>query len=70
MNRRHLALPIVAAIVALAGSRLLADDGDVPPEPVFPTVVAETSSGWHDDDWAVDRFVDDPFDSSRLTDRD
>lgn len=68
MNRRLLILPVVG-VAALAGSQLLGgDDTELPPEPVFPTVIGDTSTeDWTDDDWSVNRFVDDPFDASLLS---
>lgn len=65
MNRRLLIVPVVG-VAALAGSQLLSGgESELPPEPVFPTVVGnETSQGWTDDDWSVNRLVDDPFNAS------
>ena len=63
MNRRLLIVPVAGAL-ALAGSQLLGGETELPPEPVFPTVVSQTSDGWTDDDWSVNRFVDDPFSPS------
>ncbi|MEM9466651.1 MAG: hypothetical protein AAGA90_14860 [Actinomycetota bacterium] len=65
MNRRLLIVPVVGA-VAFAGSQLVAGgDTELPPEPVFPTVVGDATTGdWTEDDWAVNRFVDDPFDAT------
>ena len=65
MNRRLLIVPVVG-VAALAGSQLLSGgESELPPEPVFPTVVGtDTSQDWTDDDWSVNRFVDDPFEAS------
>ena len=65
MNRRLLLVPVAGAL-AFGGSQLLAGgDDELPPEPVFPTVVgSQNAQDWTDDDWSVNRFVDDPFQPS------
>lgn len=65
MNRRLLIVPAVGVFAVLAGRQFADQDVDIPPEPVFPTVVgAPSTQDWSQDDWVVNRSVDDPFEPS------